>query len=119
MLSVHFWYIAFHISPFLEILNINKITDSMNNKTSSDVVKRRITSGSEKKKKEEEDFKKKKKIHKVVRTRLEEKNMRSLEEARLCSEDVGLGSIFDEDDDGSVTSMEMLKDEVIFRIKTL
>ena len=45
--------------------------------------------------------------------------MRSLEETRLRSEDVGVGSIFDDDDDGSVTSMEMLKDEVIFRIKTL
>ena len=44
--------------------------------------------------------------------------MRSLEETRLRLEDVGLGSIFDDDDDdGSVTSMEMLKDEVIFRIK--
>ena len=57
------------------------------------------------------------KIHKVARTRLEEKNMRSLEETRLRSEDVGLGSIFDDDDDGSVTSMEIIKDEVIFRIQ--
>ena len=91
----------------------------MNNKTSSDVVKRRITRGSERKKKEEEDSKNKKKFHKVVRTMLEEKNMRSLEETRLRSEDVGLGSMFDDDDDGSVTSMIMLKDEVIFRINRL
>ena len=65
--------------------------------------------------KKEENSKNKKKFDKVVRTRLEEKNMRSLEETRLRLEDVGLGSICD--DDGSVTSMEMLKDEVIFRIK--
>ena len=45
--------------------------------------------------------------------------MRSLEETRLRSEDVGLGSVFDDDDDGSVTSMEMLNDEVILRIKSL
>ena len=45
--------------------------------------------------------------------------MRSLEETRLHSEDVGLGSVFDDDDDGSVTSMEMLKDEVVLRIKSL
>ena len=43
--------------------------------------------------------------------------MKSLEEKRLRSENVGLDSIFDGDDDGSVTSMEMLKDEVIFRVK--
>ena len=91
----------------------------MNSKTSSDIVKRRITRGSERKKKEEEDSKNKKKFHKVVRTRLEEKNIRSLEETRLRFEDVVLGSIFDDDDDGSVTLIEMLKDEVIFRIKTL
>ena len=65
MLSVHFWYIAFHISPFLEILNINKITDSMNNKTSSGGVKRHITRGSKRKKKEEEDSKNKKKTDKL------------------------------------------------------
>ena len=91
----------------------------MNNKTSSDAVKRRITRGSERKKKEEENSKNKKKFDKVVRTRLEEKNMRSLEETRLRSEDVGLGSVFDDDDDGSVTSMEILKDEVVLRIKSL
>ena len=45
--------------------------------------------------------------------------MRSLEETHLRSEDVGLGSSFDDDDGDSVTSMEMLKDEVIFWIKTL
>ena len=45
--------------------------------------------------------------------------MRFLEETRLRSEDVGIGSMFDDDDDGSVTLIEMLKDEVIFRIKTL
>ena len=44
--------------------------------------------------KEEDDLKKKTKIHNVVRTRLEEKKMRSLEETRLRSEDVGLSSIF-------------------------
>ena len=93
----------------------------MNNKTSSDRVKGRITRGSEGRKKEEEDSKKRNKTDTVVcltnRTRLEEKNMRSLEEKRLRSENVGLDSIFDDDDDGSVTSMEMLKDEVIFRVK--
>ena len=47
----------------------------MNNKTSSDGVKRRVTMGSERKKKEKEDSKKRKKSDKVVRTRLEEKNM--------------------------------------------
>ena len=91
----------------------------MNNKTSSDVVKRRITRGSEKKKKEEEDLKKKTKIRNIVRTRLEEEKIRSLEETRLRSEDVGLSSVFRDDDDGSVTSMEMLKDEVVLRIKPL
>ena len=45
--------------------------------------------------------------------------MRSLEETRLRLEVVGLGSFFDDDDDGSVTSMEMLKDEVVLRIKSL
>ena len=93
----------------------------MNNKTSSDRVKGRITRGSERRKKEEEDSKKRNKTDTVVcltnRTRLEEKNMRSLEEKRLRSENVSLDSIFDDDDDGSVTSMEMLKDEVIFRVK--
>ena len=108
----------FHFSQFLEILNININTDSMNNKTSSDVVKRRITRGRRKRKKEE-DLKKKKKIRNVVWTRLEEKNMRSLEETRLGSEDIGFCSVFDDDNDGSVTSMDMLKDEVILRIKTL
>ena len=43
--------------------------------------------------------------------------MISLEEKRLRSENVGLDSIFDDDDDSSVTSMEILKDEVIFRVK--
>ena len=66
----------------------------MNNNSSSDVVKRRIMRGSEKKKKEEEHLKKKTKIRNVVRTRLEEKKTRSLEETRLRSEDVGLSSIF-------------------------
>ena len=58
----------------------------MNNKSRSDCVKGRFTRGSERKKKEEEDAKKRKKTEKVVclsnRTRLEEKNMRSLEEKR-------------------------------------
>ena len=45
--------------------------------------------------------------------------MISLEEKRLRSENVGLDSIFDDDDDGSVTSMEILKDEVTFRIKNI
>ena len=74
----------------------------MNNNSSSDVVKRRITRGSEKKKKEEEDLKKKTKIRNVVRTRLEVKKMRSLEEMRLRSEDVGLISIFNDDDDSII-----------------
>ena len=81
--------------------------------------RRRITRGSEKKKEEEDDLKKKTKIHNVVRTRLEEKKMRSLEETRLRSEDVGLSSICNDDDDGSDTSMEMLKDEVVLRFKQL
>ena len=75
--------------------------------------------GEVRKRKKEEDLKKKKKIRKVVWTRLEEKNMRSLEETRLGSEDIDLCSVFDDDNDGSVTSMDMLKDEVILRIKTL
>ena len=91
----------------------------MNKSSRSNVVKRRITRGSEKKKKEEDDLKKKTKIHNVVRTRLEEKKMRYLEETRLRSEDVGLSSIFNDDDDGSDTSMEMLKDEVVLRFKQL
>ena len=37
----------------------------------------------------------------------------------LRSEDVGLSSIFNDDDDGSDTSMEMLKDEVILHFKQL
>ena len=37
----------------------------------------------------------------------------------LRSEDVGLSSIFNDDDDGSDTSMEMLKDEVVLRFKQL
>ena len=82
----------------------------MNNKMSSDGVKRYITRGSERKKKEEEDSKKRKKTDTVVRTRLEEKNMRSLEEKRFRSGNVGLDIIFDDDDDDSVTSMEILKD---------
>ena len=45
--------------------------------------------------------------------------MISLEEKRLRSENVGLDSIVDDDDDGSVTSMEILKDDVVFRVKTL
>ena len=88
----------------------------MNNNSRSDVVKRRITRGSEKKKKEEDNLKKK---TNVVWTRLEEKKMRSLEESRLRSEDVGLSSIFNDDDDGSDTSMEMIKDEVILHFKQL
>ena len=83
----------FHLFQLLEILNKIKNIDSMNNKTNSDVVKHRITRRSEKKKKEEEDLTKTMKIRKVTRTRFEEKNMRSLEEMRLRSEDIGLGSI--------------------------
>ena len=45
--------------------------------------------------------------------------MRSLEETRLRSEDVGLSSVFHDNDDGSVTSMEMLKCGVVLRIKSL
>ena len=45
--------------------------------------------------------------------------MRPWEETRLRSEDVGLSSVFHDDDDGSDTSMEMLKDEVVLRIKSL
>ena len=72
-----------------------------------------------KRKKEEENLKKKTKIRNVVRTRLEEKKIRSLEETRLRSEDVGLSSVFNGDDDGSDTSMEMLKDKVVLRLKSL
>ena len=45
--------------------------------------------------------------------------MRSLEESRLRSENVGLSSIFNDDNDGSDTSMEMLKDEMILHFKQL
>ena len=41
-----------------------------------------------------------------------------MEETRLRSEDVGLSSVFRDDDDGSVTSMELLKD-IVLRIKSL
>ena len=43
--------------------------------------------------------------------------MRSLEEKRLHSENVSLDSIFDDDDDDSITSMEILKDQVTFQVK--
>ena len=93
----------------------------MNKNSSSDCVKGRTTRGSEKNKKEGEDSKKRKKTDTVIclsnRTRLEEENMRSLEEKRLRSENVGIDSNFDDEDDGSVTSMEMVKDEVTFRVK--
>ena len=92
----------------------------MNKKSSSDCVKGRTTRRSEKNKKEEEDSKKRKETDTVVslssRTRLEEENMISLEEKRLRSENVGIENIFDDEDDGSVTSMEMVKDEVTFRV---
>ena len=95
----------------------------MNNKSSSDCVKGRITRGSERKKKEEKDSKKRKKTDTVVclsnRTRLKEENMRFLEEKRLRSENVGIESIFDDEDDGNVTSMEILKDKVTLRVKKL
>ena len=95
----------------------------MNNKSSSDCVKDRITRISERKKKEEKDSKKRKKTDTVVclsnRTRLKEENMRFLEEKRLRSENVGIESIFDDEDDGNVTSMEILKDEVTLRVKQL
>ena len=62
----------------------------MNNKSRSDCVNSRFTRVSERNKKEEEDVKKRKKIEKIVclsnRTRLEEKNMRSLEEKRYVRE---------------------------------
>ena len=95
----------------------------MNNKSRSDCVKGRFTRGSERKKKEEEDAKKRKKTEKVVclsnRTRLEEKNMRFLEEKHLRSENVGIEIIFQDVDDDSVTSVEILNDEVTFRVKKL
>ena len=40
-----------------------------------------------------------------------------MEEKRLRSENVGLDGVFDDDDDGSVTLMEILKDKVTFRVK--
>ena len=43
--------------------------------------------------------------------------MISLEEKRLRSENVDIESIFEDEDDDSVTSMEILKDEVTFRVK--
>ena len=46
--------------------------------------------------------------------------MRFVEEKHLRSENVGIDSIFedeDDDDDDSVTSMEILKNEVTFRVK--
>ena len=77
----------FHVSQVSELLNKNNNIDTMNNNSSSDVVKRRITRGSEKNKIKEEDLNTK--IRNVVRTRLEEKRMRSFEEKRLRSKDVG------------------------------
>ena len=71
----------------------------------------RFTRGSEKKKNEELVLK-----NKGARTRSEEQNIR-LEELRLRSEGIGLSGIFGADDDGSDTSMEMLKDEIIFHLK--
>ena len=66
------------------------------------------------------DMKKRKKIEKIVclsnRTRLEEKSMRYLEEKRLRSENAGVDSIFEDEDNGSVTLIEILKDEVTFRV---
>ena len=66
------------------------------------------------------DMKKRKKIEKIVclsnRTRLEEKSLRYLEEKRLRSENVGVDSIFEDEDNGSVTLIEILKDEVTFRV---
>ena len=92
----------------------------MNNKSRADCVKGRFTRGSERKKKEEENMKKRKKIEKNVclsnRTRLEEKSMRYLEEKRLRSENAGVDNIFEDEDNGSVTLMEILKDEVTFRV---
>ena len=82
-MSVHFCTFGlslFHVSQVSELLNKNINIGTMNNNSSADVVKRRITRGSEKKKKkEEENLKKKTKIFNVVRTRLEEKKIRSLE----------------------------------------
>ena len=45
--------------------------------------------------------------------------MISLEEKRLRSENVGIESIFDDEDDGNVTSMEILKDKLTLRVKKL
>ena len=54
-------------------------------------------------------MKKRKNTEKVIylsnRTRLEEENLRSLEEKRLRSENVDIESIFEDEDDDSVTSM--------------
>ena len=43
--------------------------------------------------------------------------MISLEEKRLRSENVDIESIFEDEDDDSVTSIKILKDEVTFRVK--
>ena len=79
---------------------------------------KRITRGSEKKEKEEEVMKKRTKNCNAVRTRLEEKNEK-MEELRLRSEGIVLSDIFNADDDGSDTSMEMLKDEMILHFKQM
>ena len=42
--------------------------------------------------------------------------MRSLEEKCLHSENVGIESTFEDEDDDSVTSMEILTDEITFRV---
>ena len=93
----------------------------MNNDSRSDCVKGRVTRGNGRKKKEEEDVKNRKKTEKVVclsnRTRLEEKNRRYLEENRLRLENVSIESIFEDEDNDSITSMEILKDVVTFLVK--
>ena len=45
--------------------------------------------------------------------------MRSFVEKRLRSENVGIDSIFEDENDDSVTSMDILKDEITFRVKKL
>ena len=102
----------FQFSQVSEFLNKNKNFDTMDKSN----MTTRITRGSEKKKNEESVLKNKTKICNGARTRSEEQNIR-LEELRLRSEGIGLSCIFGADDDGSDTSMEMLKEEMIVHSK--